>query len=266
MSRRRLVKPVRFVYTPRIVGDPAGTRSDAPRDSVAAGAHSRARELQDREVGLVRRAYVVLIAAAVAAALIAGCGTTPTTGLARGQRVFQTCVPCHGEHGSGNLELRAPAIAGLPRWYVETELHKFMNDIRGAHPDDNEGARMRPMARTLYHPGDLEAVAQYVSSMPSTYMPPMYPMADTAAGRTIYQGICTTCHQPDGHGNQTLGAPPIVNQADWYLIAQVRKFQGGLRGAHPLDTLGQQMRAMSLTMPDSVAMHNVIAFVKTLPH
>ncbi len=125
---------------------------------------------------------------------------------------------------------------------------------------------MRPMARTLYRPGDVEAVASYVARMPSAYMAPQYAVGDTAAGRATFQSICITCHGPDGHGNKDLGAPPIVNQSDWYLVAQLAKFQSGMRGTHPEDVTGQQMRAMSMTMPDSSANHSVVAFVKTLPH
>ena len=41
------------------------------------------------------------------------------------------------------------AIAGQAQWYLEAQLVKFKNGVRGAHPDDMEGSRMRPMARTL---------------------------------------------------------------------------------------------------------------------
>lgn len=218
---------------------------------------------------MLQKAYVGLIATAatvLAAALLAGCDTTPKTGLARGADLYTTCVPCHGKDGSGNLELRAPQIAGLPQWYVAAELTKFKGDIRGAHPDDAEGHRMRPMARTLYQPGDLDAVAAYVATLPSRWMAPTYTVGDTAAGRQTFSNVCITCHQADGKGNKDLGAPPIAQQSDWYLMAQLNKFHSGMRGANPADTFGQQMRAMSLTLADSTAMHDVVAYVKSLPH
>lgn len=213
-------------------------------------------------------ARVALIAMAIVAtaAALAGCGGAPKTA-SRGAAVYKTCVPCHGTNGAGDLALRAPAIGGLPDWYVSAQLTKFKGDIRGAHPDDMEGHRMRPIARTLYHEGDIEAVSAHVAAMPRIWQEPAYSAAaDTSAGRTTYQGICTTCHGDAGLGNKELGAPPLVGQPDWYLMAQLQKFHSGMRGTHPEDVFGAQMRAMSLTLADTTAMHDVVAFIKTLPH
>ena len=210
-----------------------------------------------------RMTYFGLSLAALVALVAVGCGVE--TGKARGQAVFKTCQPCHGGGGGGNLALRAPAIAGLPDWYVTTELTKFQSGIRGAHPDDDEGHRMGPMARTLYHPGDLAAVAAYVAALPAVSVKPMMG-GDRAAGATRYATICIACHGPDGKGNQALGAPPLVRQADWYLVAQLMKFKTGMRGAHPEDVTGSQMRAMSGTLQDTTAMHDVVAYIKSLPN
>jgi cytochrome c553 len=67
----------------------------------------------------------------------------------RGQALFPLCAACHGNHGEGRLELGAPAIAGLPEWYVAAQLQKFRHDVRDSHPQDTAGLRMRPMARSL---------------------------------------------------------------------------------------------------------------------
>jgi cytochrome c553 len=230
------------------------------------GARDRDEGRGSVEVTFVRGLYLGVIAAAVLALVVLGCDISPRTGLARGRDVFQTCVPCHGASGLGSVELRAPAIAGLPEWYITRELENFRANVRGAHPDDMEGHRMRPMARTLYHPGDLADVAQYVSRMPSVWMHPMLAAGDTAAGSASFSGICATCHGADAKGNPAMGAPPLVNQADWYLVAQLKKFQSGMRGASPADSLGQGMRAMSMTLADSTSMHNVVAYIKSLPH
>ena len=73
-----------------------------------------------------------------------------------------------------------------------------------------------------------------------------------------------TCHQEDGQGNETLGAPPLTQQHDWYTMTQLYKFKSGMRGAHPDDAMGAQMAAMANTLEDSTAMHDVIAFIRTL--
>lgn len=214
---------------------------------------------------MLRNVYVGTIVGVGLAAVLAGCGTGQQTAATRGEQLFKTCVPCHGQDGGGNLALRAPAIAGLPDWYLRTELRKFAHDIRGAHPDDTEGHRMRPMARTLYHPGDLEAVAGYVSSLPA--VPQQHVLSgNVEAGQAQFTAVCIACHGPDGKGNIAVGAPPLTQQADWYMVSQLKKFKSGMRGVHPDDTTGTQMRAMSMTLQDTTAMHDVVAYIKTLAH
>ncbi len=80
-----------------------------------------------------------------------------------------------------------------------------------------------------------------------------------------YFAVCQTCHGEGGHGNPELHAPQIAGQAEWYLLRQVTNFRAGVRGAHPQDTFGAQMRAMSLTLPDEQAVRDVVAYVRTFP-
>ena len=63
----------------------------------------------------------------------------------RGKALFKLCASCHRADGSGNVSVGAPTIAGLDEWYVEAQLQKFKGGLRGAHPDDVAGLRMRPM-------------------------------------------------------------------------------------------------------------------------
>lgn len=213
---------------------------------------------------MLQKVPYIAVGAALSLALVAGCDVPPNK-LQRGQELFSTCAPCHGHDGAGITRLRTPAIAGLPQWYLQRQLTNFSKDVRGAHPDDMEGHRMRPMARTLYQKGDVEAVSMYVSQMAPVPSAPTYAFGDTANGGTRFRSICQTCHGMDARGNEATGAPKLVGQWDWYMMAQLQKFHSGMRGTHPDDTFGGQMRAMSLTLEDTTAMHNVVAYVKTLP-
>ena len=209
------------------------------------------------------RAIIFAALVSSTALILIGCASKPP-GIAHGREIYDTCKPCHGAHGEGNLALRAPAIAGLPQWYIDAQLTKFKDGVRGAHPDDGEGARMRPMARSLWREGDMASVAEYVATLPGRVPHATMVEGDTAAGRMRYQSVCVTCHQDDGNGNEALGAPPLTHQHDWYMMTQIAKFKSGMRGAHPDDVMGAQMAAMAGTLEDSTAMHDVIAFIRTL--
>ncbi len=212
----------------------------------------------------MKRLFFAWMGCAVAAALFAGCGGAPRSGLARGDQLYDTCVPCHGEQGHGNPALGTPSIAGLPQWYLDAQLAKFARGIRGAHPADMEGARMRPMARTLKNDSDRLSVAQYVASLAPYSPAATLAGGDAAAGKVRYEGLCVTCHGAEGKGNQDLGSPDLTHQADWYMLSQLHKFKSGMRGAHPEDVQGMQMAAMSQTLEDEQAMKDVIAYILTL--
>jgi cytochrome c553 len=194
----------------------------------------------------------------------AGCAQTPGPGLAPGEQIFSNCMPCHGRDGLGNASLEAPEIAGLPQWYLERQLMDFKTSMRGTHPNDGAGARMRPMARALWRAGDIASVAEYVATLKPRVPRAAIVQGDTAAGRVHYQSVCIACHQEDGSGNEALGAPPLGRQYDWYMLGQIEKFKSGMRGAHPDDAMGAQMAAMSQTLEDTTAMHDVVAYIRTL--
>ena len=187
--------------------------------------------------------------------------TPPPVGMERGAELFETCAPCHGDAGVGKVDIAAPAIAGLPQWYVEDQLRGFQKEYRGDHADDLPGLRMRPMAVSLNREGDVESVAQYVASL-EPVSPQSTLHGDAGAGAASYV-VCVACHGEDGLGNKDLHAPPIVQLDDWYLLTQLRNFKSGARGARTDDIWGQTMRVNSLALTDE-GMQDVIAYVQTL--
>lgn len=88
--------------------------------------------------------------------------------------------------------------------------------------------------------------------------------ADLKKGVQLFN-TCVACHGQNAKGNQSLGAPSLVNQDDWYLIRQLENFKNGIRGTDPSDTQGTQMAAMAklLDSPEKVA--SVVAHIKSLP-
>lgn len=204
------------------------------------------------------RVLIVLLLVLIAAACD---GTPPPVGMARGEELFETCEPCHGAAATGNPNVAAPAIAGLPQWYVEEQLNSFQSGYRGKHAQDLPGLRMRPMAVILKRRGDVTSVAEYVASL-DRVLPPSTLRGDAGAGAALFV-VCVVCHGENGEGNRDLHSPPIFQLDDWYLLAQLQNFKSGARGAHSGDVWGTTMRVNTLSMSDQ-EMRDVIAYVQTL--
>lgn len=84
---------------------------------------------------------------------------------------------------------------------------------------------------------------------------------DAVRGRQLFQSVCFACHGMDASGQQPLGSASLHQQYPWYLVMQLEKFRAGERGTHPQDVRGQQMRPMSLTLPDDQALRDVALYV-----
>jgi len=201
------------------------------------------------------------VLAALAVAMLAASASAQD--LDRGVQLYDLCAQCHGAEGAGNPAFLAPSIAGLPQWYVQSQLQKFRAGYRGGHFDDIAGMRMRPMSLALENEADVASVAAFVASL--TPMPPAPVLAggDAARGQVLY-APCAACHGPDGAGNEAVLGPPLNHASDWYLLTQLANFRAGVRGTKPGDTTGALMRPMSLTLPDEQAMKDVIAYITTL--
>ncbi len=194
---------------------------------------------------------------------VGGCTSASARTEISGAELFEACISCHGPDGQGNPTIGAPRIAGLPLWYVSDQLQRFQTDIRGAHPDDAEGLRMRAMSRQMMTEAETAAVATYVASLPHTVNPATRTGTDPAAGQATY-AVCMTCHGANGEGSEAVKAPPIGGMDDWYLERQLQKFQTGVRGSAEGDALGPIMKAMAATVPPD-AVENVAAYIHTLP-
>lgn len=183
--------------------------------------------------------------------------------LARGEQLYELCAQCHGANGNGNQRFLAPAIAGLPQWFVEAQVHKFQNGARGTHFDDIGGMRMRPMSMWLGSDEDVTNVSAFVAAMPRATPERTLEGGNAEAGKAKYVP-CIACHGVNGEGNQALNAPPLVGQSDWYQLTSLKNFKAGVRGTNPKDSTGALMRPMSMTLADEQAMKDVIAYIESL--
>jgi cytochrome c553 len=82
----------------------------------------------------------------------------------RGAQRYALCAACHGANGAGNEQMKAPRLVGTNDWYLVSTLQKFKAGIRGANPENPNGAVMRSFASQLDEQAILDVVA-YISTL-----------------------------------------------------------------------------------------------------
>ncbi len=215
---------------------------------------------------------VLPLAATLAVAAVVGLsgsafaedGAEAGVDIARGEKLFGLCTQCHSSDGGGDSLALAPAIAGMPVWYIEKQLQNFKSGMRGLHAGDTGGLRMYPMSLWLRDAADQKAVATYIASLPATT--PAHELTEHGdAGKGAgYYAVCGACHGASGEGNQGMGAPPLTGQSDWYLFESIKKYKSAIRGSGAGDPFGAAMIGMVATLPDDNAILDVIAHIQSL--
>lgn len=198
----------------------------------------------------------------VAGWLAFGLSSAQAADPAKGKTQFETvCGACHGMNGEGNQTLNAPKLAGQEEWFLKRQLENFQKGIRGTHEKDLYGMQMKPLAATLDGAGVAD-VAVYLSSLEWSKAAPTL-QGDLEKGKALFV-TCQACHGANAEGNAALNAPRIAGQEDWYLVRQLKNFAAGIRGAHPEDVFGMQMKPIVATLPDEAAIADVSAYINSI--
>jgi cytochrome c553 len=219
------------------------------------GSARRRRHIErDRRAPALAGASFMLLAALTAA-------MPPCDAIAAELAVTLQCTVCHGSAGNGNPVLSAPAIAGVPAWYLKAQLTAYRSGIRGTHPDDEYGHLMAAVAKGLSDEQVDEVVAWAAALAAGDTLSRM--SGDADRGRMLY-GACTACHGEDGAGNQALAAPALAGRNDWYLARQLADYRDGLRGSHPDDPWGAAMQAVAATLTGDDDITDVSTYLASL--
>jgi cytochrome c oxidase subunit 2 len=174
---------------------------------------------------------------------------------------YLACAACHGDTAQGNAELGAPALAGQGAEYLQRQLQHFKSGVRGGDPRDSQGAQMKAMAAPLTD-GDILLLSEYLAALPQA-LPVAQSEGDLKNGNNYFQATCGACHGGKAEGNPGLNSPALVILDAAYLKSQYKNFQLGIRGAHPDDTYGRQMKMMSNSLPSDKDLDDVIAFIQS---
>ncbi len=201
--------------------------------------------------------------------VIAGCSSDPggsgdtaaATPLERGKAYYTTCAGCHGNNGEGIAAMHAPRLAGMDSEYLERQLLHYRADIRGSAADFY-GVMMNGRAKALGEDDQaVSDVVAYIATLPE----PKYSVSASSfeAGREHY-ATCVACHGERAEGNKELNAPSLIGLEKDYLVRQLTNYRNDVRGAHPDDTLGAQMKVSALVLEDDQAVEEVSEFIASL--
>ena len=180
-----------------------------------------------------------------------------------GKPLYALCASCHGVQGEGNSVLHAPKLSGQDDRYLKLQLNYYKQGIRGTHDKDVFGKMMAPMAATLADDAAIDNVVAYIKTLPDNPAPATLGKSTTNAQR-LYVNTCGACHGSKGQGVQAMNTPRLAGMSDWYLVTQLKNFKQGVRGVHPDDKYGDQMKLMAETLADDQAINDLVAYINTL--
>lgn len=183
---------------------------------------------------------------------------------AAGAKLYPACTSCHGVKGQGNVGLAAPKLTGLPSFYLLKQLQNFQSGVRGTAAGDSKGRQMAAMSKSprLTRAGALDDLVAYIHSLPDKPATQTV-VGDVQRGKTLY-GSCASCHGALGQGLESMGAPPLAGQSDWYLLVQLQHFANGRRGYDAKDYRGQQMQGAMSALQTTSDYQAVVAYINTL--
>lgn len=193
-------------------------------------------------------------------------GSQGVAGVASGQQLYTArCATCHGAQGEGNEAMHAPALAGQIDAYLALQLANFADGIRGSDPRDVHGASMAAQVAGI-GAAEAESLAAFLAALPAPVYNAAMPAQETLArGRKTYQFRCASCHGFKGLGNAALRAPALAGLSAQYLERQYANYLSGVRGTHPRDNYGRQMRAIAATLDDEAEIKAVSAYISAMP-
>ncbi len=83
----------------------------------------------------------------------------------KGQGAYALCIACHAADGKGVKAQGGPNLTIMSDWYMETQLRNFRAGIRGVHPDDEAGKRMKAMSATIAGEQGIKDVVAYIMTL-----------------------------------------------------------------------------------------------------
>ncbi|MBX9847525.1 MAG: cytochrome-c oxidase, cbb3-type subunit III [Xanthobacteraceae bacterium] len=132
-----------------------------------------------------------------------------------GRTLFgDNCAVCHGTDAKGgpgfpNLTTGSWMWGGDPQAIAET----IRVGINSAHPKSRV-SQMMPFGRDkMLQPAEVDNVVDYVRTLSDPAAAKDLKPANLAAGKTVFDASCASCHGKDGKGNLEVGGPDLTDQS-----------------------------------------------------
>ena len=163
---------------------------------------------------------------------------------AHGKTLTVVCQACHGPEGNSTAGT-FPKLAGQNPDYLVKQMHNIKSGNR-------QVPAMTGMLNGLSDQ-DMEDIAAYYGAQ--TITPGAAKPDLVKEGEAIYRaGImrkhvaaCSSCHMPDGKGNNSARFPALAGQWPEYVEAQLKAFRDGTRHN---DGSGKMMRTTAMDLSD----------------
>jgi cytochrome c553 len=142
----------------------SGLRGADPRDT-------HGRQMRAAVLPLDEQALAEATAELATLPFVAPEPPTPLPGDVTAGRASYTelCMECHRYNAHGEFAFKCAPLAGLPSWYIDTQITKFQSGIRGYHPHDESGAKMRNMSRRAANPTDRANIISFLTTLGSRF-------------------------------------------------------------------------------------------------
>lgn len=140
---------------------------------------------------------------------------------ARGEKLSQTCLGCHGAPGLRNPGpvYAIPMVGGQHAAYIVTALKAYKSKERGH-------GTMQAQAGNLSDQ-DMEDIAAFFAAMDGNSRPSNVNKQKAAAGKEA-AATCAACHGATGDGNNET-YPRLAGQYESYLAQALKDYRSGER-------------------------------------
>lgn len=173
------------------------------------------------------------------------------------------CLGCHGEVAEGVQDLGAPRLAGQHQDYLTEQTINFRDGLRGYAEEDARGTEMRVSVEGMTD-SDIDALSAYFEELDAPLTEAAGVSGDIAAGKSLYDGSCASCHGYKARGSVAVRAPDLAILGPWYIREQMTAYEKGWRGGDDSTTRAKYMRSIARQVSTPEQLDDLVAYIASL--